>query len=80
MTSYGYMFLKERKGKDNKPVVLNGRRVRDRFIMWETSGSMQGKDRTMVLGEYTKNITLREIRERIEKADTESRTTESESK
>ena len=41
--------LKERKGKDNKPVVLNGRRVRDRFIMWETSGSMQGKDGRLFL-------------------------------
>ena len=83
MTSYGYMFVKERRGKDNKPVVLNGKRVRDRFIMWETSGSMQGKDRTNVLGEYTKNITLKEIRERMEAADKtaiESRTTESESK
>lgn len=82
MTSYGYMFVKQRT-KDGKPVVLNGKRIRDRFIMWETSGSMQGKDRTNVLGEYTKNITLKEIRERMERADKEaieSRESEKESK
>ncbi len=79
MTSYGYMFVKERR-KDGKAVTINGKRVRDRFVMWETSGSMQGKDRTLVLGEYTKNITLKEIRERIEKADKESRESEKESK
>jgi AAA domain-containing protein len=68
MTSYGYMFVKLRT-KDGKPVTQNGKRIRDRFIMWETSGSMQGKDRTNVLGEFTKNITLKEIRQRMEEAD-----------
>jgi hypothetical protein len=47
--------------KDNKPT---GRK--DRFIMWEDSGHMQGGDRTGVFGQYTRNVTLKELRSRLE--------------
>jgi hypothetical protein len=60
VTSYGYMFVKDVK-KDGKPT---GRK--DRYIMWEDSGHMQGGDRTGVFGQYTKNVTLKELRVRLE--------------
>jgi hypothetical protein len=66
VTSYGYMFVKDRK-KDNKPVKENGKVVKDRFIMWEDSGHMQGGDRTGVMGQFTCNVPLRELRGRLEK-------------
>lgn len=68
MTSYGYMFVKDRVDKETKkPIVHNGNRVRDRFIMWEDSGHMQGGDRTGVLGQFTKNLTVKELSDRLEK-------------
>jgi hypothetical protein len=67
MTSYGYMFVKDRKGKDGKPIVEGGKRIRDRYIMWEDSDHMQGGDRTGVLGQFTKNLTVKELSERLNK-------------
>ncbi|QGJ90107.1 RecA-like DNA recombinase [Mycobacterium phage Indlulamithi] len=70
MTSYGYMYVKDRMTtKDGKkvPVIQGGRKIKDRYIMWEDSGHMQGGDRTGVLGQYTKNLTLKELSERLQK-------------
>jgi hypothetical protein len=66
VTSYGYMFVKDRK-KDDKPVKKDGKVVKDRYIMWEDSGHMQGGDRTGVMGQFTVNVPLRELRGRLEK-------------
>lgn len=63
MTSYGYLFVKPRIE------IVDGKKKRtgkDRFIIWEDSGSMQGKDRTYALAPFTKNLTLKQLRERIE--------------
>ena len=70
MTSYGYMSV-ETRTKDGKTVVSAETRkpLRDRIIQWEDDGKMQGKDRTGVLGERTRNVTLRQIRERMAEAD-----------
>ena len=72
MTSFGYMFSQVRK-RDGKTVVdtKTKKPVRDRIIQWESYGEKLGKDRTGVLGERTRNITLREIRERMEQKDKE---------
>lgn len=61
VTSYGYMFVKDRRDKDKKPTG-----IKDRYIMWEDSGYMQGGDRTGVMGKFTRNIPLRELRGRLE--------------
>lgn len=66
MTSYGYLFVKVRK-KDGKTVVVDGVPVKDRYIMWEDSGVMQGKDRSCTLAPFTKNLTLKAVRERMER-------------
>lgn len=70
MTSFGYMYDKVRE-KDKKPVIDPATKnlVKDRFILWETYEDKQGKDRTGVLGSITKNLTLKDIRERMEAAD-----------
>lgn len=62
MTSYGYMYVKTRVDKDKKPVIHSGKPVKDRYIMWEDFKKMQGGDRLGVLGQFTKNVTLKEIR------------------
>lgn len=56
-TSYGRM-TKELRKKDGKTVVREGKPIVDRVIQWE--------DKTGVLGERTRNATLRQIRERME--------------
>jgi hypothetical protein len=35
--------------------------------MWEDSDHMQGGDRTGVLGQFTKNLTVKELSERLNK-------------
>lgn len=60
MTSYGYLFVHERKDQQ-------GKKIQDRIIVWEDTGSMSGKDRTCSLAPYTKNLSLKQIRERIER-------------
>jgi AAA domain len=64
MTSYGYLFVKD------KDVMVNGKKTkqRNRFIVWETTGSMQGKDRCGI-GPYTTNPTLKGIRAKIKAAE-----------
>ena len=80
MTSFGYMYVQVRK-KDGKTVVdANRKPVKDRIIQWEDFEEMQGKDRTGVLGERTRNVTLRQIRQRMEQADDEIRRKREESK
>lgn len=70
MTSFGYMYVKTRT-KDGKPVVQNGKVVKDRYIMWEDHKQIQGKDRTGVLGQFTKNMTLKELRLKMQARDKE---------
>lgn len=83
VTSYGFMYTTTRK-KDGKVVTRNGKRLKDRIIQWEDmegeNGSIQGGDRTGVLGERTRNITLREIRERMEEANAKYQATQQKSK
>lgn len=64
MTSYGHMRVEVSKTKDAEGKV---RRVRHRRIYWEDTGSSRGKDRTRALAPHTDNLTLRDIREKIEK-------------
>lgn len=63
MTSYGYLFVKPRfemvDGKKRKT-------GNDRFVVWEDRDSMMGKDRTTVLAPFTKNLTLKQLREKME--------------
>lgn len=66
VTSYGFMYPQTRK-RDGKVVVKDGKPLKDRIIQWEdTEDGAQGGDRTGVLGEKTRNVTLRQIRERME--------------
>jgi len=76
MTSFGYLFVKnqyrEIAGKKQKVGV-------NRFIVWEDSGTMQGKDRTTALAPYTKlpdKGGLKFIRQKIEEAGLKSMKTE----
>lgn len=65
-TSYGYMYVEPRK-KDGKRVVdKDGRKLHNRIIQWEDEGQMQGGDRLNVLGPQTRNVTLKQIRQKIE--------------
>lgn len=75
MTSYGYMQVRTEKVprmKDGKP-VLNRRTKKPivdleshRYIYWQDIQSLRGKDRTMALAPFTKDLTLKQIRERVE--------------
>ncbi|AEK07514.1 RecA-like DNA recombinase [Mycobacterium phage Rope] len=77
MTSYGYMQVRtERKQvmKDGKAVV-NPKTKKPRttlethrYIYWQDIQSLRGKDRTMALAPFTKDLTLRDIRLKVEKA------------
>ena len=72
MTSYGFMFTAPRK-KDGKRLIdpHTKRKLYDRIIQWEDEGMMQGGDRLNVLGAQTRNVTLKQIRERIESTNKE---------
>lgn len=76
MTSYGYLQVKS----STVPVVENGQPVNNpktgkpkvqlethRYIYWQDIKSMRGKDRTLALAPYTRDLTLRDIRLRVEK-------------
>ncbi len=77
MTSYGYLQVKSEKKplmKDGKP-VLNPKTQKPRvalsthrYIYWQDIQSLRGKDRTMALAPYTKDLTLKQIREKVEEA------------
>ena len=77
MTSYGYLQVKS----DRVPVVKDGKKVMNpktgkqrvavethRFIYWQDIQSLRGKDRTLALAPYTKDLSLKDIRLRVEKA------------
>jgi hypothetical protein len=77
MTSYGYLQVRS----DKVPMVEGGKPVMNpktgkqritlethRFIYWQDIQSLRGKDRTLALAPYTKDLTLKDIRERVEKA------------
>lgn len=77
MTSYGYLQVRSDKVpmvKDGKPVVnpkTHKQRVAlatHRFIYWQDIQTLRGKDRTLALAPFTKDLSLKEIRERVEKA------------
>ncbi|AYN58027.1 Sak4-like ssDNA annealing protein [Mycobacterium phage Fowlmouth] len=75
MTCFGYLYVKPRRNAQGKRLVDKDTRkpLSDRIIQWEDMGSMQGKDRSTVLGASTKNKTLKEVRERMQKAINEAR-------
>jgi len=77
MTSYGHLSVRTTKVpmvQDGKPVInpkTKKQRVTletSRYIYWQDIQTMRGKDRTMALAPYTKDLTLRDIRLRVEKA------------
>jgi len=77
MTSYGYLQVKTEKVpmvRDGKPVInqkTKKQRVTletHRYIYWQDIQTLRGKDRTMALAPYTKDLTLKDIRKRVEKA------------
>ncbi len=72
-TSYGYMHPKPRMNKENKRLIdpVTKRKLFDYIIQWEDEGKMQGGDRLNVLGAQTKNVTLKQIRQRIESTNEE---------
>lgn len=85
MTSYGYMQVRT----ERVPVVKDGKQVINpktkkprttlathRFIYWQDVQSLRGKDRTMALAPFTKDLTLKDIRLRVEKAFGETSTGE----
>lgn len=67
MTSYGFMYKKPRM-KDGKRLVDSEtkKRLFDYFIQWDDEGKMQGGDRLNIFGSTTKNVTLKQLRQRIE--------------
>lgn len=65
-TSYGYMYIRPRTKDGKRLIDKDGRKLHDRIIQWEDEGQMQGGDRLNVLGPQTRNITLRQIRQRVE--------------
>lgn len=77
MTSYGYLQVKTEKVprmKDGKQLVHKDTRKPlykmdvHRYIYWQDIQSLRGKDRTMALAPFTKDLTLKDIRLRVEKA------------
>ena len=77
MTSYGYLQVKAERVaavKDGKP-VMNAKTGKQavtleshRYIYWQDIQSIRGKDRTLALAPFTKDLTLRDIRLRVERA------------
>lgn len=78
MTSYGYLQVKTEKvpmvDGSGKPVMnpkTKKQRIRleqHRYIYWQDIQTIRGKDRTLALAPYTKDLTLKDIRLRVEKA------------
>lgn len=67
MTCYGYMKVGIRSVVDNAGTEQeNKRKIRERSIYWQDSGTIKGKDRTMALAPKTVDMTLKQIREKIE--------------
>lgn len=77
MTSYGYLQVSTEKVprvKDGQP-VLNPktkkplyRNVSHRDIYWQDIQTLRGKDRTLALAPRTRDLSLKQIRERVEAA------------
>jgi hypothetical protein len=75
MTSYGYLQVSTEKVprlKDGKPVMKDGkpqsRVVSHRDIWWQDIKTLRGKDRTLALAPRTRDLTLRQIRQKVEAA------------
>lgn len=77
MTSYGYLQVRTEKVpmvRDGKPVInpkTKKQRVsleQHRYIYWQDIQTLRGKDRTLALAPFTKDLSLRDIRLRVEKA------------
>ena len=70
MTSYGCMQVKVVPARDQEgnPIEKDGKPVKKeiRQITWKDTGIIQGKDRTGVLSPYTRDLTLKEVRELIQ--------------
>lgn len=71
-TSYGFLYIKPRTKDGKRLVNAEGHKLNDRIIQWEDEGMMQGGDRLGVLGPQTKNVTLKQIRQRVESTNKES--------
>lgn len=78
MTSYGYLQVKAERvpavDGAGKPVInpktgkQAARLKSHRYIYWQDIQAIRGKDRTLALSPYTKDLTLQDIRLRVEKA------------
>lgn len=78
MTSYGHLSVKTTKvpmvdDKGNKVMNPKTKKQRvtletSRYIYWQDIQTVRGKDRTMALAPYTKDLTLKDIRKRVEQA------------
>lgn len=81
MTSYGYMQVKadrvpKMKMVNGKPQPVINQKTKKpvmtleehRYIYWQDIQTVRGKDRTMALAPYTKDLTLKQIRMRVEEA------------
>lgn len=78
MTSYGYLQVKSERVaavKEDGTPIMNPKTGKQhvkleshRYIYWQDIQSIRGKDRTLALAPYTKDMTLRDIRLRVEKA------------
>lgn len=70
MTSYGCMQVKVVPARDQEgnPIEKDGKPVKKeiRQITWKDTGIIQGKDRTGVLAPFTRDLTLKEVRELIQ--------------
>ena len=65
MTSFGHMrivLVPHKDGDGNE----TGKKIRTRRISWQDTGASRGKDRTRTLTPHTDNLTLKQIREKIE--------------
>lgn len=75
MTSYGFLYTEPRLNAKKQRLIdpETKRKLHDRIIQWEDEGMMQGGDRLGVLGSSTKNVTLKQIRMRIDKTNNEQK-------
>lgn len=71
MTSFGYMYEQQKTNEKGQKLIDGVTRapLLERVIQWDSYGQSMGKDRTGVLGFQTVDVTLKEIRLRMEAAD-----------
>lgn len=79
MTSFGYMYTEQKRNAKGQKLIdaTTKQPLLQRVIQWESYGKSEGKDRTGVLGHETRDVTLKQIRLRMEAADKEIQEKES---